>query len=102
VRNAEGLRGRLGEFPLRVGNGHQLASGIAGETWKVGRPGPGAGAKNADANAMFGGHVIAMIARRDKVARVSTNVFSLGAVIYEMITSSLLIRTATTLDRISR
>ena len=61
VRDAEGSRGRLGQFSLRVGNGHQLASRIAGEAWEVGRRGPCAGAKNADANARSG-HASAMIA----------------------------------------
>ena len=64
VRNAEGSRGRLGQFPLGVGNGHQLASGVASKAWEMGSLGPGTGAKNADANAMRGRHVTAMISRR--------------------------------------
>ena len=36
VWDAKGSRGGLGEFPLGVGNGHELASSVAGKTWKVG------------------------------------------------------------------
>ena len=56
VGDAEGPRHGLGQPLLRVGNGHQLAAGVAGEAGEVGRLGPGAGAKNADAHATRGRH----------------------------------------------